>query len=83
MKREYKTKETKLKNADTLISMGDKFYWTPQILIFGYFINLEKLSNFDLLYFMLIIILGFIFVYLGVLMKFKGLDIYEEVYNSN
>jgi len=83
MIRNYKSNEARLKNADTLISMSDKFYWTPQILIFGYFVGLEELSNFDFLYFILIIILGFSFVYLGILMKFKGLDIYEEIYTSD
>ncbi|MFT7860436.1 MAG: hypothetical protein ABXS93_05830 [Sulfurimonas sp.] len=79
----FKTKEAKLKQADSFLSLGEKFYWTPQILLLGYFFKLENISEFDFGLFFTVIILSFAFIYISLKMNIKGLSLYEEVYSDN
>lgn len=78
-----KTKEAKLKQADSFISLGEKFYWTPKILLFGYFFKLENISKFDLGLFFAVVMLSFVLIYISAKMNTKGLSLYEEVYNNH
>lgn len=79
----YKTKEAKLKQADSFISIGDKFYWSPQIALLGYFFQIENISEFDLLLFIILMFTSSIFILISSKMTNKGLEIYDEVYNGN
>jgi hypothetical protein len=78
-----KTKEAKLKQADSFISLGDKFYWSPQIALLLYLFKIDNISHFDLFLFLIFVIISSIFIFIGVKMSNKGFQIYDEVYNSN
>ena len=75
----YKTIKAKEKFADSLVALGDKFYWSPQISLFGYFFNLKNLSEFNFGIFMIVILISFLFLYIGVKMSQKGFEIYDEI----
>jgi len=81
----YQTKEVKLKQADSFISMGDKFYWAPQILLLGYFFKLGDISEFDLKIFSVILIISGVFICLGIILcnSKENLTIGKiEIYNK-
>ncbi len=78
----FHTKEARLKQADSFISMGDKFFWTPLALSIVYIFKFENVHVFQLDLFYWFIFFSFIFLYIGVTLNSKGLLIYEEVHQS-
>lgn len=75
----YKTIKAKEKFADSLVSLGDKLFWSSLITLLGYFFNLKSLSEFDLGIFMIVILISYVFVYIGIKMSQKGFEIYDEI----
>lgn len=73
--KKLETNEAKIKEADSLMALADKFYWTPHIVFFGYFVRGND-SNF-----FFIIILAFMMFYIAIKHKEKALQIYDEIYN--
>ena len=78
----FHTKEARLKQADSFISMGDKFFWTPLALSIVYIFKFENVHVFQLDLFYWFIFFSFIFLYIGVKLNTEGLLVYEEVHKS-
>lgn len=77
--RRYQSIEANIKEADTLISMGDKFYWTPNIMLFGYITSCHS-ENFNTSMTVYLIFIASFFMIIGVSLRNKGLNIYDEIY---
>jgi len=76
----YKTKKAILKQADSFISVGEKFFWAPQGLLIIYVFKLNDISKFNNELFFLFIFISYGFIYIGKKLIDKGLLIYEDVY---
>lgn len=72
----YKTDEANLKLADTNLKMGDKFFWAPIIPIMMYFFKPNMVS------FSVVIIISFIFLFIGVSLRKNALEIYDNIYSK-
>jgi len=82
MKMIYKSKEANLKYAESLVSTGDKFYWLPHIMIFGYFFNLKNISEIESSIYIIIIVFV-ISISIGLFLRIKGLKVYDYIYRQN
>jgi len=76
MKKVAKTKNAKLKLADSTLKVSEKLFLAPYIAVVGYVLNLDSSS------FLISILLSFAIFGIAVFLKREAINLYNEAYNQ-